>query len=127
MIGPAEIAKLKPTAYFINVARGELVDQTALSAALRDRKIAGAGLDVFEVEPIPPSDPLLALENVILAPHWSASTADVWAATAQAMAQGMARVSRGEVPENLVNLAVRESPRFQSKLARFAANRAGDT
>ncbi len=89
LIGPEQIAMLKPGAYFINVGRGELVDQRALCDALRGRRIAGAALDVFEVEPLPHDDPLLALDNVILTPHWSASTSDVWLATGAAMVQGM--------------------------------------
>ncbi len=69
LIGAAEFAMMKPTAVFINTSRGPVVDQTALYAALRDHTIFAAGLDVTEVEPIPPDDPLLTLENVIIAPH----------------------------------------------------------
>jgi phosphoglycerate dehydrogenase-like enzyme len=119
LIGAAELASMKPTAYFINVGRGELVDQRALTDALRSRRIAGAALDVFEVEPLPVSDPLLSLENVILTPHWSASTTDVWCATGRTMAEGMIRASRGLVPENVVNPEVLDRPGFQEKLARF--------
>jgi phosphoglycerate dehydrogenase-like enzyme len=113
------IALLKPTAYLINVGRGELVDQEALVAALRDHRIAGAGLDVFRVEPLPQDDPLTALDNVVLAPHWLASTTDVWQATGQAMVAGMLRVARGLVPENVVNPEVLDRPGFRTKLARF--------
>lgn len=120
MIGAAQLALMKPTAYFINVARGELVDQRALTKALQSRQIAGAALDVFEIEPLPISDPLVGLENVILSPHWSASTADVWKATAEAMAHGMGLAARGLPPENIVNPAVLESSEFRRKLARFA-------
>ena len=74
---------MKPTAYFINVGRGELVDQPELAKVLRERRIAGAGLDVFDVEPIPLDDPLLELDNAILTPHWSASTSDVCARRAE--------------------------------------------
>jgi phosphoglycerate dehydrogenase-like enzyme len=126
LIGAAQLAMLKPSAYLINVARGELVDQLALVAALRDRKIAGAALDVFEVEPLPPGDPLLALDNVILTPHWSASTLDIWLATGKAMASGMLRAARGLPPEDLVNPAVLGKPEFHRKLSRFAANAAHD-
>jgi phosphoglycerate dehydrogenase-like enzyme len=122
LIGAAQLALLKPSAYCINVGRGELVDQAALAAALRQRRIAGAALDVFEVEPLPLDDPLLSLENVILTPHWSASTADVWRATARAMAEGMLRAARGLLPENVVNPEVLEWPAFQEKLGRFAEN-----
>jgi phosphoglycerate dehydrogenase-like enzyme len=122
LIGREQLALLKPGAYFINVGRGELVDQRALTEALRDRRIAGAALDVFAVEPLPPDDPLLALDNVILTPHWSASTSDVWLATGAAMAQGMLRASRGELPENLINPAVLDQLPFREKLARFQEN-----
>jgi phosphoglycerate dehydrogenase-like enzyme len=120
LIGAAQLALLKPSAYFINVGRGELVDQPALAAALRDRRIAGAGLDVFPVEPLPLDDPMLDLDNVILTPHWSASTSDVWRATGRAMAEGMLRAARGLLPENIVNPEVLERPAFREKLGRFA-------
>jgi glyoxylate reductase len=75
-IGATELVKMKPTALLINTARGGVVDQAALVAALRAGTIAGAGLDVFEIEPLPLDDPLLQLTNVTLLPHvGSASTA----------------------------------------------------
>jgi phosphoglycerate dehydrogenase-like enzyme len=119
LIAREQLALMKPTAYFINAGRGELVDQVALADALRARRIAGAALDVFEVEPLPLVDPLLSLDNVILTPHWSASTSDVWSATGLTMAEGMVRASRGIVPEHVVNPAVLERPEFIAKLARF--------
>jgi phosphoglycerate dehydrogenase-like enzyme len=122
MITAAQLALMKPSAYVINVGRGELVDQHALYESLRDRKIAGAGLDVFEVEPLPIDDPLIGLDNVILTPHWSASTLDVWQATGREMANGMIRAACGEAPENVVNPEVLDRPLFHEKLARFAAN-----
>jgi phosphoglycerate dehydrogenase-like enzyme len=123
LLGAAELARMKPGAYLINVARGELIDQAALVEALRGGRLAGAGLDVFEVEPLPPGDPLLALDNVLLTPHWSASTSDVWAATGRAMAEGMLRAARGEVPEHVVNREVLDRPGFRTRLARFEENR----
>jgi phosphoglycerate dehydrogenase-like enzyme len=122
LIGESQLALMKPTAFLINVARGELIDQSALVAALRAARIAGAGLDVFEVEPLPWDDPLIGLDNVILTPHWLASTRDVWRATAQAMADGMLRAARGERPANVVNPDVFQQPSFQQKLARFERN-----
>jgi phosphoglycerate dehydrogenase-like enzyme len=122
-IGAPLLGLMKPSAFFINVARGEIVDQAALVALLSARRIAGAGLDVYEVEPLPLSDPLLELDNVILTPHWSASTTDVWEATGRAMATGMIRAARGLVPEHVVNTAVLDRPGFQAKLARFQENR----
>ncbi len=69
MIGTRELAKMKPTAILINTARGRIVDEAALIAALREDRIAGAGLDVFEKEPLPMDSPLLELDNVLLTPH----------------------------------------------------------
>src|SRR5262249_13347865 len=69
LIGAEQLEKMKPSALLINTARGAVVDQQALVEALRLRRIAGAGLDVFEVEPLPLSDPLLTLDNVVLLPH----------------------------------------------------------
>jgi phosphoglycerate dehydrogenase-like enzyme len=122
LLGRDQFALMKPTAYLVNVARGENVDQEALVEALQSRRIAGAGLDVFEVEPLPLGDPILALDNVIVTPHWLASTTDVWEATARATADGMLRAARGLVPQDVVNPEVLDRPRFRAKLARFAEN-----
>jgi phosphoglycerate dehydrogenase-like enzyme len=125
LIGARELALLKPTAYFINVGRGELVDQGALTEALRNRRIAGAALDVFTREPLPVDDPLIGLDNVILTPHWSASTSDVWEATGRTMVEGMIRASTGQVPVNVVNSEVLDRPLFRAKLERFLENQTG--
>lgn len=69
LVDAAFLARMKPTAYLINVSRGPLVDEAALVAALREGRIAGAGLDVYETEPLPASSPLLALDNVVLGSH----------------------------------------------------------
>jgi D-3-phosphoglycerate dehydrogenase len=74
LIGAAELALMKPTAIFINTARGQLVDQGALYNALKDGKLAGAGLDVFEREPLDAHEPLLTLPNVVLSPHTAGTT-----------------------------------------------------
>ncbi len=122
LLGRKELSLMKPTAYLVNVARGELVDQAALTEALAQGRLAGAVLDVFEEEPLPPNDPLTRLDNVILTPHWLASSADVWQATGRAMAEGMLRAARGEVPANVVNPEVLDRPAFRHKLARFEEN-----
>ncbi|MFN0055807.1 MAG: NAD(P)-dependent oxidoreductase [Planctomycetales bacterium] len=123
LIGAAQFDLMKPQAYFINIARGELVDEQALVEALRTRRIAGAALDVFEVEPLPQDSPLITLDNVILTPHWNASTRDVWRATGRATVEGILRAAQGMIPENVVNGEVLQRPGFQAKLARFAENR----
>ncbi len=69
MIGASQLAKMKPTAILINTARGKIVDEAALIEALQEKRIAGAGLDVFEKEPLPMDSPLLEMHNVVLTPH----------------------------------------------------------
>ena len=74
MIGAAQIALMKESAYLVNIARGGIVDEDALIAALQEDRIAGAGLDVFQYEPLPAESPLCALDNVILCPHMGGGT-----------------------------------------------------
>jgi phosphoglycerate dehydrogenase-like enzyme len=69
LLGARELAMMKPTAYLVNTSRGPIVDEAALADALRARRIAGAGLDVFDEEPLPPDHPFLSLENAVLTPH----------------------------------------------------------
>ena len=76
LIGERELAMMKPSSFVVNVARGGVVDEKALHRALRENRIAGAALDVFEKEPLPPDDPLRALDNVVLTPHLGASTVE---------------------------------------------------
>jgi D-3-phosphoglycerate dehydrogenase len=114
------IALMKPSAFLINTARGPIVDQPALYAALRDRRIRGAGLDVFEQEPIDPADPILALDNVALSPHALCWT-DEWAYdTGQSAIQNVLTVAAGKNPSYVVNKEVLETPLFQEKLLRYA-------
>jgi phosphoglycerate dehydrogenase-like enzyme len=122
LLGQRELSLMKRTAYLVNVARGELIDQDALVEALRDGRIAGAGLDVFAEEPLSADDSLTRLDNVILTPHWLASTSDVWSATGRATAEGILRAARGEVPADVVNPEVLDHPAFREKLARFVEN-----
>ena len=74
-IGRPQFARMKPTAFYVNIGRGGTTDTDALIEALREGRIAGAGLDVFETEPLPADSPLWSMENVILTPHSSGSTA----------------------------------------------------
>jgi phosphoglycerate dehydrogenase-like enzyme len=69
LIGAKELGLMKPTAYLVNTSRGPIIDEAALIAALRDKRIAGAGLDVFDIEPLPVDHPLRGLDNVVLTPH----------------------------------------------------------
>jgi phosphoglycerate dehydrogenase-like enzyme len=122
MLGSRELALLKPTAYLINVGRGELVQEAALVETLRAKRIAGAGLDVFETEPLPVIHPLLKLDNVILTPHWLPSTHRAARATRDVITRNVMRVAQGLVPHNVINPEVLQRPGFRAKLARFAAN-----
>jgi D-3-phosphoglycerate dehydrogenase len=76
LVGAAELALMKPTGYLVNTSRGPIVDEAALLKALRDRKIAGAGLDVYEPEPLPLDHPLRAMDNALLTPHLGYVTAE---------------------------------------------------
>jgi D-3-phosphoglycerate dehydrogenase len=78
LLGDAEFALMKPSAVLINTARGSVVDEPALVRALQERRIAGAALDVFEVEPLPASSPLYQLDNVLLSPHVANSSPEAW-------------------------------------------------
>lgn len=78
LIGQRELALMKPTAYLINTSRGPVVDEQALVRALQERQIAGAALDVFEKEPLPPDSSLRALDNCLLAPHNANSSPQAW-------------------------------------------------
>ena len=102
LIGADELAVMRSTAYVVNTARGAIIDEQALVRALREGVIAGAGLDVFEEEPLPAESPLLGLDQVVLTPHIGG-----WAAEAQTRAQesvvkDVARVLRGETPASPV-------------------------
>jgi phosphoglycerate dehydrogenase-like enzyme len=87
---------MKRTAVLINVARGGVVDETALVAALKARTIHGAAMDVFGIEPLPQDSPLIGLDNIILTPHLAAVTVDTFAPTVTRMFANFVRVARGE-------------------------------
>jgi D-3-phosphoglycerate dehydrogenase len=108
LIGPAELAKMKPTAFLINTSRGAVVDEAAMVEVLRSSKIAGAGLDVFAEEPPPRSHPLLDLPNVIVTPHSAALTAEAVIRMATGAAQAIVDVLEGRRPEHVVNPEVFE-------------------
>lgn len=120
LLNAQRLSLMKPTAYLINVARGPIVDQQALTEVLRERRIQGAGLDVFEREPIDPADPLLALDNVILAPHGLCWTDECFSGIGRSAVRGIVDVAAGRVPNNVVNRSVLDSPVFQQKLRRIA-------
>ncbi|MCZ6794833.1 MAG: NAD(P)-dependent oxidoreductase [Planctomycetota bacterium] len=118
LIDATRLTLMKRTAYLINVARGPVVDQAALVAALTEGRIQGAGLDVFEKEPIDPHDPLLELENVILAPHALSWTDECFRGIGRSACRSILAVAAGSVPEHVVNRDVLEKPGLEEKLRR---------
>lgn len=106
MINEEKLRKMKRTAILINTARGAVVDTEALLKALKEGWIAGAGLDVFEREPLPANHPLTAFKNVVLTPHIGSSTYDTRRAMARAVALNLIEFYHGRVPPNLVNKEV---------------------
>ncbi|MDR1187702.1 MAG: phosphoglycerate dehydrogenase [Bifidobacteriaceae bacterium] len=101
--GAAAFAAMKSTACLINLARGSIVDQPALAAAIREGQIAGAALDVFQTEPPSPDDPLFGLENVLLTPHIASNTVETMERMALHAAQEVDRVLAGDAPSWPVN------------------------
>jgi glyoxylate reductase len=103
LIGEKELSLMKPTAILINTARGAVVDQKALYKALKERRIFGAGLDVYEKEPIDADDPLMELDNVVLLPHIGSASVETRGRMARMAAENLLAGLRGEKPPNLVN------------------------
>ncbi len=103
MVGAAALAAMQPQAYLINTARGPIVSAAALAAALREQRIAGAALDVYEDEPLTPDSPLRGLENLILSPHTAGLTEEAMRGMALSAADQILQALRGERPPHLVN------------------------
>jgi D-3-phosphoglycerate dehydrogenase len=120
IVNAEKLALMKPTAFFINTARGPIVDQKALTRVLAEKRIAGAGLDVFEQEPTDPDDPLFALDNVIAAPHALCWTDQCFAGNGAADVKAVLDIQKGQMPRGVVNREVLERPGFKSKLEAFA-------
>jgi len=99
VVGRERLALMKPTAVIINTSRGPVVDEPALIEALQQKRIAGAGLDVFEKEPVDPGNPLLKLENAVLSPHSAGTTWDTWFRRADFAYKNMRRVWDGQPPQ----------------------------
>jgi phosphoglycerate dehydrogenase-like enzyme len=116
LVGARELALMKPTAYFINVARGPIVNEKALVEALAARRIAGAGLDVFEEEPTPTDNPILKLDNVIVTPHALCWTDELFGNIARTGIGAIMAVHAGRRPEFVVNAAALVHPRAKAWL-----------
>jgi len=103
LLGAAQFAMMKSTAFFINIARGAMVEEAALIEALRGKKIAGAVLDVFAEEPLPAESPLWTLENVLITPHISGNFEQYVERVGEQFAENLARYLRGEALVNMVD------------------------
>jgi phosphoglycerate dehydrogenase-like enzyme len=116
MIGAQQLGWMKPSAFFINTSRGAVVDQAALYDALKENRIRGAALDVFETEPIAADDPLLTLDNVLATPHSLCWTDECFRLMGESAVHSVLAVLRGEEPAHVVNRAVLVKPAMQAKL-----------
>ncbi len=103
LIDAERLAMMKPSAFLINTARGEVVDEAALAAALAEGRLAGAGLDVFTEEPVDPANPLLGSDRVVLSPHVAGATNESRVRIFQAAMDNLMRFLRGEKPLHVVN------------------------
>jgi phosphoglycerate dehydrogenase-like enzyme len=121
LINGKKLALMKPTAFLINTSRGPVVDQRDLIEALRNRRIAGAGLDVFDREPLEAGDPLTKLDNVVLSAHalnWTDQLEDLFSG---AIADSLLAIMGGREPRVVVNREVLTSDRWRRKLAALGA------
>jgi phosphoglycerate dehydrogenase-like enzyme len=119
LVGESQLKKMKKTAFLINAARGPIVDEPALIKALKEGWIRGAGLDVFDQEPISPDNPLLKMDNVVLSPHALAQTDQTFSHMWEIIVGQMAAIIRGEIPRTLVNREVLEQQIFKEKMKKF--------
>jgi phosphoglycerate dehydrogenase-like enzyme len=119
LVGRRELSLMKPHAYLINTARGNIVDEDALYELLKERRIAGAAIDCFATEPLTTPPPLGELDNVLLAPHSIAWTNEMFRDIGLAACQGMVDLSHGREPRSIVNRDVLDRPGFQQKWRRL--------
>ncbi|MDD4160330.1 MAG: hydroxyacid dehydrogenase [Synergistaceae bacterium] len=98
-----KLQKMKKSAYLVNTARGALVDEEALAEALREKCIAGAGIDVYSMEPTSADNPLLALDNVLCTPHLAGWTKECLARETQGTTDSVIQILKGQIPDNLLN------------------------
>lgn len=122
MIGAGEIARLRADAVLVNVGRGPIVDQAALARALRDRRIAAAGLDVFETQPLPAGDPLAGLDNVVLSPHAICDTYELRRSVLTEIVRQIRVLLAGGKLAALVDADTWDNAKFRAKRARLLRN-----
>jgi phosphoglycerate dehydrogenase-like enzyme len=115
------IGRMKPSAFLVNVSRGPIVDQAALEAALQEGRLAGAGLDVFEQEPVDPADPILTAPGFVGAPHALGYWDELFRRSVADACSAILDVAAGRVPSDIANADVLQSPLFTDKLSRFAS------
>jgi phosphoglycerate dehydrogenase-like enzyme len=125
LLDARRLALLKPTALLVNVSRGPVIDQAALAEALREGRLAGAALDVFEQEPIDPADPILTAPGFIGSPHSLGYWDELFRRCVADACAAILDVAAGRVPRDVANADVLESSLFTEKLARFATRRGG--
>jgi phosphoglycerate dehydrogenase-like enzyme len=119
LVNAQRLALMKPSAYLINTARGQIVDQKALTKVLQEGRIGGAGLDVLEKEPPDADDPILSLDNVILAPHALCWTDQCFAGNGAADVKAVLDVKDGRSPKGIVNRKVLETNIWKARLDTF--------
>ena len=120
LIGERELSLMKPTAYLLNTARGRIVNEAALDAALKAKRIAGAAIDCFEKEPLTAPPSFALMDNVLSAPHCIAWTEELFRDIGRTVCRGMLDLAAGRVPHGVVNREVLEKPSFQAKWMRIA-------
>src|SRR5262249_50765220 len=119
IVNAERLALMKPTSYLINTSRGAVVDETALAKTLREHRIAGAALDVFEQEPTPTAHPFFKLDNVIVTPHALSWTDQCFAGIGAADIAAVLDIMHGRVPKGIVNSDVVSRAAWRTKLNRY--------
>ena len=119
LIGTREFGLMKRDAYFVNVARGGIVDQKALASALAEHEIKAAGLDALDPEPIAEDDPLLKLDNAIITPHAMGLTDEMVRLCSELCVKAALDVQAGRPPDSVINLEVLKTPKLKAKLEAY--------
>lgn len=118
LLNAESLALMKPSAYLINVARGPIVDEPALIEALRNGRIQGAGLDVYEHEPVDPLNPLLTMGNVLVTPHSLCWTDECFQAMGRSACRSILDIAGGRIPQYVINREATTHVKWQTRLTR---------